>query len=56
MFLEIYITRLIQQNVMTKEESQVLENHIIFTDKTLSYDRINDLYNASYLYISLYLS
>lgn len=56
MFLEIYITRLIQQNVMTKEESQVLENHIIFTDKTLSYDRINDLYNAADLYISPYLA
>jgi glycosyltransferase involved in cell wall biosynthesis len=56
MFLEIYVSRLIQQNIMTKEESQVLENHIIFTDKTLSYDRINDLYNAADLYISPYLA
>ena len=55
-FLEIYVTRLIQEKVMTKKESEVLENHIIFTDKTLSYDRINDLYNAADLYISPYLA
>ena len=42
---------------MSKEEMQnLLSNHIIFTDKTLSYTKINDLFNAADLYLSPYLA
>ena len=34
----------------------LLRNHIIFTDKTLSYDRINELFSAADLYVSPYLA
>jgi glycosyltransferase involved in cell wall biosynthesis len=56
-FLEIYFEELQTGGVMTKEEMQnLLSNHIIFTDKTLSYTKINDLFNAADLYLSPYLA
>jgi glycosyltransferase involved in cell wall biosynthesis len=56
-FLEIYFEELQRGGVMTKEEMQILlSNHIIFTDKTLSYTKINDLFNAADLYLSPYLA
>jgi len=36
--------------------NNLLTNHIIFTDKTLSYEKINGLFNAADLYISPYLA
>jgi glycosyltransferase involved in cell wall biosynthesis len=56
-FLEIYFEELQHGGVMTKEEMQnLLSNNIIFTDKTLSYSKINDLFNAADLYLSPYLA
>ena len=54
-FLEIYFEELTNNNVISSEEIENLQNHIIFTDKTLSYTAINDLYNASDLYVAPYL-
>jgi glycosyltransferase involved in cell wall biosynthesis len=55
-FLEIYFEELIKSGVITSEEIVNLQNYIIFTDKTLSYTAINDLYNSSDLYIAPYLA
>jgi glycosyltransferase involved in cell wall biosynthesis len=55
-FLEMYFEELIKNNIITEEEIANLQNYIIFTDKTLSYSMINDLYNASDLYIAPYLA
>jgi glycosyltransferase involved in cell wall biosynthesis len=56
-FLEIYFEELQRSNVMTKDEMKfLLENNLIFTDKTLSYSKINDLFNAADLYLSPYLA
>ena len=56
-FLEIYFEELQNNNSLTKDEMNILlTNHIIFTDKTLSYEKINDLFNAADLYISPYLA
>ena len=56
-FLEIYFEELQNANAITKDEmNNLLSNHIIFTDKTLSYSKINDLFNAADLYISPYLA
>jgi glycosyltransferase involved in cell wall biosynthesis len=55
-FLEIYFEQFKTQGKMTEKDiNNLLNNNIIFTNKTLSYSRINDLYNASDLYISPYL-
>lgn len=55
-FLESYFEQFKQSGKMTQLEiDNLLSNYIIFTDKTLSYKRINDLFNASDLYISPYL-
>jgi glycosyltransferase involved in cell wall biosynthesis len=55
-FLNIYFDEFKKNGKMTSEEiDNLLENHIIFTDKTLSFDRINDLFNACDVYISPYL-
>lgn len=55
-FLESYFEQFKTQNKMSQVEiDNLLNNYIIFTDKTLSYKRINDLFNASDLYISPYL-
>jgi len=56
-FLETYFTQLQADNHMTKEDTaNLLTNHIIFSDRTLGYDRINDFFNAADLYISPYLA
>jgi len=39
----------------TNEELVKLHKHIIFINDTLSFDRINDLYNAADIYVSPYL-
>jgi len=53
--LENYFEELLYSNVITQQEINILYNHIIFMDKTLSYTVINDLYNASDIYLSPYL-
>lgn len=56
-FLEIYFEELQTANVLNKQDmNNLLTNHIIFTDKTLSYSKINDLFNAADLYISPYIA
>lgn len=55
-FLESYFHELISLNIITQEEIDNLQNYIIFTDKTISYSTMNDLYNASDLYISPYIA
>jgi glycosyltransferase involved in cell wall biosynthesis len=56
-FLEVYFEQLQRDNKMTKAEVAVLlEDHIIFSDRTVSYERINDLFNAADLYVSPYLA
>lgn len=56
-FLNIYFDEFKKNGKMTSEEiDNLLENHIIFTDKTLSFERINDLFNACDVYISPYLA
>jgi glycosyltransferase involved in cell wall biosynthesis len=56
-FLESYLEQLQSKSLLTKTEMEnLLENHIIFSDKTLSYDKINDIFNASDLYVSPYLA
>lgn len=55
-FLEAYFIQFRQKGTMTQEQIDNLYKHIIFTNKTLSYSAINDLFNASDLYISPYLA
>lgn len=55
-FLELYFKQFKERGVMTQENIDNLYNHIIFTNKTLSYAKINDLFNAADLYISPYLA
>jgi glycosyltransferase involved in cell wall biosynthesis len=43
-------------NIKKEHMDNLLTNHIIFTDKTLSYDRINELFSAADLYVSPYLA
>lgn len=55
-FLEMYFEQFKVQGIMSQSDiNNLLTNHIIFTNKTLSYNRINDLFNASDVYISPYL-
>jgi glycosyltransferase involved in cell wall biosynthesis len=56
-FLEIYFEKLVNAGVLNAQQMESLyQNHIIFTDKTLSFSGINDLYNASDLMLSPYLA
>jgi glycosyltransferase involved in cell wall biosynthesis len=56
-FLEIYFTELRNANAITSEEmNTLLTENIIFTDKTLSYEKINELFNAADLYFSPYFA
>jgi glycosyltransferase involved in cell wall biosynthesis len=56
-FLELYFDELRQANAISLDEMNVLlTDHIIFTDKTLSCVKMNDLYNAADLYLSPYLA
>ena len=55
-FLNMYFDEFKQNGKMTDDEiDNLLTNHIIFTDKTLSFERINDLFNACDVYVSPYL-
>jgi len=57
LFLEHYFNEFIQNKAITMEDAKnLLENHIIFCDKTMSYDTINNLMNACDLYVSPYLA
>lgn len=56
-FLEVYFRMMESNGVMTiNDKNNLLDNHIIFIDKTFSYAAINDFYNASDVYISPYLA
>jgi glycosyltransferase involved in cell wall biosynthesis len=56
-FLELYFDELRKANAISLDEMNVLlTDHIIFTDKTLSCVKMNDLYNAADLYLSPYLA
>jgi glycosyltransferase involved in cell wall biosynthesis len=56
-FLEQYFDTIVKAKAMTQSEiNNLYENHIIFTDKTLSFSLINDLYNSADLYISPFLA
>jgi glycosyltransferase involved in cell wall biosynthesis len=56
-FVETYMTSMIDQKYITKEESNhILDKHVVFTEKTLSFNVLNDLYNAADAYISPYLA
>jgi glycosyltransferase involved in cell wall biosynthesis len=57
-FLQIYFNELINNKLMTQDELNYLldYNHIIFTEKTLSFNVINEIYNAADLYLSPYLA
>jgi glycosyltransferase involved in cell wall biosynthesis len=56
-FLESYFVELQGNNAITKDEMKILlDNHIIFTEKTLSFKQMRFLYNASDLYISPYIA
>ena len=56
-FLESYFEELQSSKIMTKDEMNYLLTHnIIFTEKTLSFKQLRQLYNACDLYISPYLA
>ena len=56
-FLSVYIEEFIRTGAVKQSEMDtLLDNHIIFTDKTLSYEKINELYNAADIYVSPYLA
>jgi glycosyltransferase involved in cell wall biosynthesis len=56
-FLEVYFRIMEKNGVMTgAEKVNLLDNHILFIDKTFSYSTINELYNASDIYVSPYLA
>jgi len=56
-FLELYFDDMVKKGVIMRNEMlKLLDGHIIFTDKTLSYEKINDLYNAADMYVSPYLA
>jgi glycosyltransferase involved in cell wall biosynthesis len=54
-FLEIYFEEFKNAGEMTQVEIDNLLQYIIFTNKTLSYSLINDLFNASDVYMSPFL-
>lgn len=54
--LETYFDSFQRENIMTPTDINSLLNHIIFTNETLSYSQINDLYNAADVYVSPYLA
>ena len=56
-FLEAYLLSLIERKIMTEEQSkELVDKHIVFTDKTFTFGLLNDLYNAADVYISPYLA
>ena len=55
-FLQSYFTHFKNTGLMSQDDIDNVLKNIIFTNKTLSYSRINDLFNASDLYVSPYLA
>lgn len=56
LFMEIYFGEMEKQKFITRSEiDNLLNNHIIFIDNTISFGMINNLFNACDLYISPYL-
>lgn len=57
-FLEIYFEELQKQKVMSANDVKTLlqGGHIIFTETTIGYKTLNDLYNAADVYVSPYLA
>ena len=54
-FVVNYMKETIKQNVLKREEvDYVLENNVIFFNKTLSFKNLSDIYNACDVYISPY--
>ena len=57
LFLECYFDEFKRNGIMTKDDiDNLLNHHIIFTSKTLSYEQINNLFNSADLYLSPYLA
>jgi len=57
LFIESYFERFLKEGLITKGEiSNLFQGSIVFTDQTVSFDRLNDLYNAADLYISPYVA
>ena len=57
LFLEKYFEDIVQSGAITQlEMDNLYNNNIIFTEKTLSYNTINDLYNSADIYLSPYLA
>lgn len=55
-FLNMYFDEFKKNQIMTEIEiDNLLQNHIIFTEKTISFERINDLFQACDVYVSPYL-
>jgi glycosyltransferase involved in cell wall biosynthesis len=55
-FLEQYFDNIVKSGEMSYSDiDNLYKNYIIFTDKTISYSLMNDLYNSSDLCISPYL-
>ena len=55
-FIKSYFQHFKENNIMTDNEiNNLIDNHIIFINKTFSYSLINDIFNSCNLYISPYL-
>jgi len=54
--LETYFDLFQREKLMTPNDINTLASHIIFTNGTLSYSQINDLYNAADVYVSPYVA
>jgi glycosyltransferase involved in cell wall biosynthesis len=56
-FIKNYFHYFKTNNIMKEYEiNNLIKNHIIFINETLNYSKINDLFNASDLYLSPYLA
>ena len=56
-FLKNYFYYFKTNNIMKEDKiNNLIKNHIIFINETLNYSKINNLFNASDLYISPYLA
>jgi glycosyltransferase involved in cell wall biosynthesis len=56
-YIENYFEKMQMNNIIRKDELEnLITNHIIFTNKTMSYSMINDFFNAADLYVSPYLA
>lgn len=56
-FLQSSVRNLETRNLLTESQTQILlTNHIVFTESTLTFEMLNELYNAADLYLSPYLA